>query len=121
MADKVKGAEIDQLRKNLIELIGRTPCCGFSSVAAVENIADHLIANGATVQPCKVGDTIFEADGEHGVVRHKVYEVCTVYKTTATDDKGAEWDDFYTSEDINTAHKTRAEAEAALLEPSMEG
>lgn len=37
-------------REKLIELIGRTPCCGFSSAAAVELVADHLIANGVTVQ-----------------------------------------------------------------------
>lgn len=37
-------------REKLIELIGRTPCCGFSSRAAAEHIADHLIASGVTVQ-----------------------------------------------------------------------
>ena len=37
-------------RGKLIELIGRTPCCGFSSVAAAEHIADRLIANGVTMQ-----------------------------------------------------------------------
>lgn len=35
-------------REKLIELIGRTPCSGFSSRTAVEHIADHLIANGVT-------------------------------------------------------------------------
>lgn len=76
--------------------------------------ADHLIANGVTVLPCKTGDTIFEADPEHGVVKHEVYEICIVYKTTAIDDKGETWDDFYTSEDIDAAYKTRGEAKAAL-------
>ena len=80
-------------------------------------LADHMIANSVTVPPCKVGDTIFEADAEHGVVKHKVYEICVVYKTTATDDKGTEWDDFYTSDDIDTAYKSRQEAECALPEP----
>ena len=36
-------------REKLVELIGRTPCCGFSSRLAAEHIADHLIANGVTV------------------------------------------------------------------------
>lgn len=62
----------------------------------------------------RVDDTIFEVDPEHGVVKHKIYEVCVVYKTTATDDNGMEWDDFYTSDDIDTAYKTRQEAEANL-------
>lgn len=105
------------MREKLLELIGRTPCCGFSSVAAVESIADHLIANGVTVQECKVGDTVFEVDGEHGVVKHDVYEVCVVFKTTATDDKGNEWDDYWTTEDIGDAYKTRMEAEADLPQP----
>ena len=37
-------------REKLIELIGRTPCVGFSSRTAAEHIADYLIANGVTVQ-----------------------------------------------------------------------
>lgn len=63
---------------------------------------------------CAVGDTIFEADGEHGVVKHEIYEICVVFKTTATDDKGNKWDDYWTSEDIGDAYKTRNEAEASL-------
>lgn len=38
------------MREKLIELIGRTPCCGFSSRTAVEHIADHLIAKGVTIR-----------------------------------------------------------------------
>ena len=78
-----------------------------------------MLANTPTVDAVeevrsRVDDTIFEVDPEHGVVKHKIYEVCVVYKTTATDDNGMEWDDFYTSDDIDTAYKTRQEAEANL-------
>lgn len=38
------------MREKLIELIGRTPCCGFSSRAAVEHIADHLISKGVIIR-----------------------------------------------------------------------
>lgn len=79
--------------------------------------AGYLIANGVTVQECKVGDNIYEVDGEHGIIKHEVYEVCVVFKTTATDDKGNEWDDYWTSEDIGSAFKTRNEAEAHLPQP----
>lgn len=82
-----------------------------------EYIADHLLANGVTVQECKVGDTIFEVDGEHGVVKHEVCEVCTVYNTVATDDKGMEWGDYWTTDDIGNSFKTRGEAEACLPQP----
>ena len=74
----------------------------------------NLDTNFVTVPPIKVGDTIFEVDCEHGVIAHEIYEAITVYKTTATDDKGATWDDFYDSGDIDMAYKTREEAEAAL-------
>lgn len=37
-----------QIKEKLIELIGRSPCVGFSSRTAVERIADNLIANGVT-------------------------------------------------------------------------
>ena len=66
-------------------------------------MAEQMISNGATVQECRVGDTIYEADGEHGVIKHEVYEVAIVFKTTATDDNGNKWDDYWTSEDIGSA------------------
>lgn len=68
----------------------------------------------AVTLPCNVGDAIYEVDGEHGVIKHEVYEVCVVFKTTATDDKGMKWDDFYTMDDIDTAYKTMTEAKSAL-------
>lgn len=37
-------------REKLIEIIGHTPCCGFSSYKAYEHIADNLIANGVTIR-----------------------------------------------------------------------
>ena len=122
-------------RKALIGLLEQCPCDGPENVGcpdrkhgmcrmmdkldycAVAHLADHLIANGVTVLPCKVGDTIFEVDPEHGIIKHNVYEVCAVYKTTATDDKGTVWDDFFTSDDIDTAYKTRDEAKVALTQP----
>lgn len=103
------------VREKLVELcedLETLPCCD-----TYEGQADYLIAHGVTVQECKVGDTIYEVDGEHGIVKHEVYEVCVVFKTTATDDKGNEWDDYWTSEDISNAFKTRNEAEANLPQP----
>lgn len=103
-------------RKKLIELIiSSGQVSGFAGA-----LADHLIANGVTVIPCKVGDTIFEIDGEHGIVAHKVRAVGVVINTTATDDNGNEWQDFYTSEDIDTAYRTRRDAEANYLDRPKE-
>ena len=102
------------VRKKLVELIESARYWGSNTS---EEIADNLIAHGVTVQECKVGDTVYEADSEHGVIKHDVYEVCVVFKTTATDDKGNEWDDYWTLEDIGNAFKTRNEAEANLPQP----
>ena len=80
--------------------------------AVLRTICEAPAVDAVEVVQSRVGDTIFEVDPEHGVVKHEVYEVCVVYKTTATDDNGMVWDDFYTSDDIDTAYKTRQEAEA---------
>lgn len=114
-------------REKLIELICSTEYGNGSLIGNnfqkgfIEKIAGHLIASGVTVPPCKVGDTIYEVDPEHGVVTHNVYDVCFVYKTTAIDDNGMTWDDFFTSDDIDAAYMTRREAEAELPEPPKGG
>ena len=107
------------VRAKLVELcedLETLPCCN-----NYEGQADYLIANGVTVQECKVGDTIYEVDSEHGVIKHDVYEVCVVFKTTATDDKGNEWDDYWTLEDIANSFSSRNEAELKLLEVLQKG
>lgn len=103
------------VREKLVELI-RKGARGHT-LMPTESIVNYLVEHGVTVQECKVGDTIYEVDCEHGIVKHEVYEVCVVFKTTATDDKGNEWDDYWTSEDIGNAFKTRNEAETNLPQP----
>ena len=117
------------VREKLVELLNKanSACVGTDCFEGcklyMENdclyklMADVMIAHGVTVQECKVGDTIYEVDSEHGVIKHDIYEVCVVFKTTAIDDKGNEWDDYWTTDDIGNAYKTRREAEAALPQP----
>ncbi len=51
------------MRDRLIELISNYPCmstaedCFMESIA--DDLADHLLANGVIVPPCKVGDTVY--------------------------------------------------------------
>ena len=65
------------MRDRLVELINqankkcRSACCddcsavGFVGEGCVNyNIADHLLANGVIVPPCKVGDTLYVLVGE---------------------------------------------------------
>lgn len=68
------------------------------------------------------GDVLYETDPEHGVVKHTVTDVHWVSNTSAVDDNGMAWADYYTEEDIETAHPTREAAEAVLAAGSiMEG
>ena len=77
---------MDLMRDRLIELILKCEkendvlACYTErprSIQAAEIIADHLIANGVIVPPCKVGDTVwFELYGqiESAVIYHCTYE-----------------------------------------------
>lgn len=68
------------------------------------------------------GDVLYETDPEHGVVKHTVTDVHWVANTSAVDDNGQAWADYYTDEDIKTAHPNREAAEAVQAAGSiMEG
>lgn len=40
----------EKIKEKLVELIGSTPCVGFSSRSAVEHVANWLVQNDVTVQ-----------------------------------------------------------------------
>jgi hypothetical protein len=56
-------------RKRLIELLEKADetVIGFSIDGDLGIIADHLLANGVIVPPCKVGDTVWIAGEYRGV------------------------------------------------------
>ena len=57
----------NDMRDRLVELIKETHCVDvwddynddFKKPDPIEKLADHLIANGVIVPPCKVGDTVY--------------------------------------------------------------
>ena len=52
------------ISEKLVELIGGTPCVGFSSRAAVEHVANWLVQNDVTVQEwISVKDRLPEEEG----------------------------------------------------------
>ncbi|MBO5060257.1 MAG: hypothetical protein J6C82_05020 [Clostridia bacterium] len=57
-------------RERLIELLteGQPPFNPLNDVC-IEKLADHLLANGVLVPPCKVGDTVYEALPRVGHIR----------------------------------------------------
>lgn len=52
------------MRERLIEMIQNS--VGGCARYWAEVIADHLLANGVIVPPCKVGDTVYYSTGIHG-------------------------------------------------------
>ena len=115
-------------RERLIELVGNYPCmstaedCFMESIAS--DLADHLLANGVIVPPCKVGDTVYfpvETDGEC----EPYVEVGTVFAIgidemhtmwiSARYESGLKY--YHTSDDFGkTVFLTKEEAEKALAE-----
>ncbi len=70
-----------------------------------EVIADHLLANGVLVPPCKIGDTVYQTDG------CRVYE--SVVENVIYDTDGIAFDETAIGHSI---FLTRKEAEAKLKE-----
>ena len=119
-------------RERLIELLRETfeytrgVCIDFDEAAEIN--ADHLIANGVVVTPCKVGDTVWmpwEWNGAKGIACLKVTTISNIFgfgwsigTDFDTDDEG--YADKYKCgrfefEDIGkTVFLTREEAEKAL-------
>jgi hypothetical protein len=57
------------MRDRLIELIGQSSMRNLrSQPLLVEQIADHLLANGVIVLPCKVGDVVYYPSFNIGMV-----------------------------------------------------
>lgn len=80
----------------------------------IEHIADHLLANGVIVPPCKVGDVVYDyADREGIVVSMHFYDGgLPVFTTERTGYNGCKIHTSYTFDDIGRAvFLTREEAE----------
>lgn len=70
-------------RERLIELLRRSEilcddCGPYGNTYCTEAIADHLLANGVILPPCKVGDTVYSI--EKGI-DHQIF-IGEVYETT---------------------------------------
>lgn len=94
-------------------------------LAAIEDILgdeydiDHLrelveAEREGQLSPVKPGDVLYEIDPGHGIVKHSISEVGWYAHSDAVDDVGKSWWDHWGPQDIGTAYKTRAGAEAAL-------
>lgn len=115
------------MRDRLIEILKCAPLCGRRfdvqySDGTIAHIADHLIANGVILPPCKVGDKVW-------VINKKDIYDCSVYGISI--DYKSAWFTFlcggvfpefkekkiyYLTEFGQAVFLTREEAEKALAE-----
>lgn len=121
-------------RERLIELLIDYPCMSTAEENFIESIAedlaDHLLANGVIVPPCKVGDTVYEIVQSYGYVREvKVVGFHLGKFTTLRGHKRKEYLVCYSNGYLlhiridkigKTVFLSREDAEKALAERSKE-
>lgn len=114
-------AERDQITAQLDRIVEKFGIYHDGRAAAILNVLD-MLKEGRLIPVPAPGDVLYETDPEHGVVKHTVTDVHWVANTSAVDDNGTVWADYYTEEDIYTAHHTREAAAAVIAAGSiMEG
>lgn len=103
--------QADTAKKDLNELIH---IVGAAGVDRLRELVQAEKDGRLVVLPWAIGQTIYEADPDHGVVKHTLKNAILDMESTAVDDAGNTWPDFWCSDDESLAHMTREEAEAAL-------
>lgn len=61
------------MRDRLIELLDNSECV--ADISTFEELADHLLANGVIVPPCKVGDTVYYVKENSNIISIIMCEV----------------------------------------------
>lgn len=105
------------MRDKLIQLI--TKLLQLNETVSVEEIADHLLAEGVIVPPCKVGDTVYTISR----LRPKKWKVCFIgynsqgeFKMHIATEKFTEMLEVWDYAIGKTVFLTREEAEKELAE-----
>ena len=115
---------VDLLAQRLAEYedLGRTPeelrgiMDSFTELKKEAMPLLTLRIQGKLMEAPAVGDFLYEADPEHGVVLHKVRERHWVIETNAISGDGAEWADQWTDDDIGDAFDNDKDAMKKLEE-----
>ena len=88
-AEKQKESEEAEMRNMLIDLIKGSSQYIWDDAALIERIADHLLANGVIVLPCKVGDTVYRITEYYGggtaIVEGEAFEFAITHEPTNKD------------------------------------
>ena len=100
------------VREKLVELVKRA-ITDWKHGDVSEMIADHLIANGVTVQECKLGDKIYQADDVR-IYESTISEITLTAKHTIFVTENITFDERAIGNSIFLSY---AEAEAHLPQP----
>lgn len=126
----------DRLKKLVCESIQTDECichCNYPYCNNCEIIADHLLAGGVIVPPCKVGQTVYvlTSDSLTGIEKSRVKRMVIKELQDGTtikiivpcvlDDWGKAVREFYPEDFGKTVFLTCEEAEKALAERSENG
>lgn len=103
------------VKEKLVELIQRA--VGGCARHWASLIADYLIANGVTVQECKLGDKIYQTDGVR-IYESTIGEITLTAKHTIFVTENIAFDERAIGKSIFLSY---AEAEAYLPQPPKEG
>ena len=98
------------VREKLVELIESARYWGSNTS---DEIADHLISNGVTVQECKLGDKIYQTDGVR-IYESIISEITLTAKQTIFGTDNVAFDERAIG---NSVFLSYAEAEAHLPQP----
>ena len=106
------------IRKKLVELLKGSKLCSKRfddqySDLTISIIADHLIANGVTVQEPKLGDKIYQADGVR-IYESIIGEITLTAKHTIFVTENIAFDERAIGKSVFLSY---AEAEAHLPQP----
>lgn len=107
------------VREKLVELIKEGIRKGLRAKGddrldySFEDVADHLIRNGVTVQECKLGDKIYQTDGVR-IYESIIGEITLTAKRTIFVTENIAFDERAIG---NSVFLSYAEAEAHLLQP----
>lgn len=77
-----------------------------------------LLMKGKLMEVPAVGEQLFEADPEHGVILHEVTDVHWIANTKAMDGNCNSWADYWTDADIYNAFENEQDAASKLEELS---
>ena len=103
MTDREKNTLIDILNKSFAEQYEKR------GLLTAPHTADHLLANGVIVPPCKVGDKVYQYDTAGDIYESEITQIVYDTKFIAFDERAIGKTVFLTLEEAENALAERKE------------